>query len=46
MNKMFKADMKFLDKSLRGANISGTTGCAFIIISDLREIQLYLITCL
>lgn len=26
-----------LDKSLRGANISGTTGSAFIIISDLRE---------
>lgn len=43
--KTFKAKMK-LDESLRGANVSGTTGSVFIIISDLRKMQLYLIPCL
>lgn len=42
---MFKANLK-LDKKLRGANISGTTGSAFIIICDLRKMPLYLIICL
>lgn len=42
---MFKANLK-LDKNLRGANISGTTGSAFMIICDSRKMQLYLIICL
>lgn len=42
---MFKANLK-LDKNLRGANISGTACSVFIIICDLRKMQLYLIICL
>lgn len=42
---MFKANLK-LDKNLGGAKLSGTTGSVFIVISDLRKTQLYLITCL
>jgi len=42
MCKMFKVNLK-LDKKLRGANISGTTDSAFMIIYNLRKMQLYLI---